>query len=180
MSIYARLVIGLAILAALAAGWWKAERMLAAADARGYQRRAAEQNATDLRASQSNARETIRRLETQDANQRKQDAELAAARSDAGRNARDAEQLRQQNADAARRWSAALGHTPAVEDCTAAGDAIGVLSDVLSRADRRAGLLASYADAAHAAGLKCERDYDALTPCTGDLCRSSPVDPSAL
>ena len=41
------------------------------------------------------------------------------------------------------------------------GDAIGVLADVLGRADRRAGVLAAFADAAHAAGAACERDYDA-------------------
>ena len=163
MSIYARAVIVLAILGAVVAAWWKAESMLAAAEDRGYQRRAAEQNATDLQASQQNARETIRRLEAQDANQRKQDAELAAAQADAGRNARDADQLRQQNADTARRWGDTLRDSPTVENCTAAGDAIGVLADVLGRADRRAGILASYADAARAAGLKCERDYDALT-----------------
>ena len=41
-----------------------------------------------------------------------------------------------------------------------AGDAIGVLADVLGRADQRAGELADFADRAHAAGLACERDYD--------------------
>jgi len=47
-------------------------------------------------------------------------------------------------------------------ECAAAGDAIMVLADVLGRADRRAGDLASYADTTRAAGLKCERDYDSL------------------
>ena len=42
-----------------------------------------------------------------------------------------------------------------------AGDAIGVLADVLGRCDQRAGILADFADRAHAAGLACERDYDA-------------------
>ncbi len=41
-----------------------------------------------------------------------------------------------------------------------AGDAIGVLADMLGRADQRAGILADAADRAHAAGLACERDYD--------------------
>ena len=50
---------------------------------------------------------------------------------------------------------AAAGHQPP------AGDAIGVLADVLGRADQRAGELADFADRAHAAGLSCERDYDA-------------------
>ena len=42
-----------------------------------------------------------------------------------------------------------------------AGDAIGVLAHLLGRADERAGILAAAADAAHAAGAACERDYDA-------------------
>ena len=50
---------------------------------------------------------------------------------------------------------AAAGHQPP------AGDAIGVLANVLGRADQRAGELADWADRAHAAGLACERDYDA-------------------
>lgn len=44
-----------------------------------------------------------------------------------------------------------------------AGDPLGVLADVLERADRRAGILAEYADAARVAGQACERSYDALT-----------------
>lgn len=48
-----------------------------------------------------------------------------------------------------------------------AGDPIGVLADVLGRCDRRAGILAEYADAASTAGRACERAYDALTPGSG-------------
>lgn len=44
----------------------------------------------------------------------------------------------------------------------AAGDPIGVLADVFQRADDRAAVLASYADSARAAGLACERSYEAL------------------
>jgi hypothetical protein len=44
-----------------------------------------------------------------------------------------------------------------------AGDPIGVLADVLGRCDARAGLLADYADRAHAAGESCVRAYEALT-----------------
>lgn len=55
---------------------------------------------------------------------------------------------------AARAASAAGGET--------AGDPIGVLADVLGRADERAGVLAGYADEARTAGLACERSYDAL------------------
>lgn len=42
-------------------------------------------------------------------------------------------------------------------------DAIGVLADVLSRIDQRAGVLAEHADRLRIAGLACERSYDALT-----------------
>lgn len=45
----------------------------------------------------------------------------------------------------------------------AAGDPLGVLADVLSRADIRAGVLASIADERGIAGAACERAYDALT-----------------
>lgn len=43
------------------------------------------------------------------------------------------------------------------------GDHIGVLADVLGRADKRAGELADIADARYIAGRACERAYDALT-----------------
>ena len=56
---------------------------------------------------------------------------------------------------------AAGADSPAAGQQPPAGDPIGVLADVLGRADRRAGVLAAFADAAHAAGLACERDYDA-------------------
>ncbi|PZP52107.1 MAG: DUF2514 domain-containing protein, partial [Azospira oryzae] len=38
-----------------------------------------------------------------------------------------------------------------------------VLSDLLARADERAGDLAKAYDAARTAGRQCEREYDALT-----------------
>lgn len=42
-------------------------------------------------------------------------------------------------------------------------DPIGVLADVFTRADQRAGELAEYADRLRIAGTGCERAYDALT-----------------
>ena len=114
--------------------------------------------------AEANAKETRRRLEAQRRNQEIQDAELARARDDARRNAAAADQLRDQNASAARQWRDALGDSATERERAAAADAIGVLADVLGRADRRAGVLATYADAARTAGLKCERDYDSLTP----------------
>ena len=53
--------------------------------------------------------------------------------------------------------------------CTAAAgpgqpgaDPLGLLVDVLGRADQRAGELAEYADRLRIAGIACERSYDAL------------------
>lgn len=117
-----------------------------------------------LAESESKAKESLRRMEAQRSNQDAQDRELGAARVAAARNAADADRLRQQSASAARDWAARLADSPTAEDLAAAGAAIGVLTDLLGRADRRAGVLASYADTARAAGLKCERDYDALKP----------------
>ena len=52
--------------------------------------------------------------------------------------------------------------TAAASASPPAGDPIGVLADVLGRADARAGILAAYADRARIAGQACERSYDAL------------------
>jgi hypothetical protein len=46
---------------------------------------------------------------------------------------------------------------------TPAGDPIGVLADVLGRADARAGVLADLADRRYVAGRACEREYDKLS-----------------
>lgn len=54
--------------------------------------------------------------------------------------------------------------TAAVARGEAATRAAMVLSDLLARADKRAGELAKAYDAARSAGRQCEREYDALTP----------------
>ncbi|WP_244159752.1 DUF2514 family protein [Cupriavidus alkaliphilus] len=74
-----------------------------------------------------------------------------------------AEQLRVRVAQLAAAARAA-GNSGAAGGSAAAGDPLDVLTDVLSRADARAGHLAEYADRARVAGLACERSYDALTP----------------
>ena len=112
--------------------------------------------------SEVNAKETIRRLVAQQANQERQNAELQIARAAADRNSRDVERLRKQLAADADQWSAALRDSPTSADIEAAASAIRVLTDVCGRLDKRASVLAEYADAARAAGLKCERDYEAL------------------
>ncbi len=160
MSVAARLVIALVALAAMVIGWG---RLTAHYELRGYQRRDSEVRLAAAADAEANARETLRRLERQQEDQRVHDAQLAAARADAARNAAAADGLRQQNARLVGAWRSALADTTPGPVGAAAGDALGVLADVLSRADRRAGVLAAAADAAHAAGRQCEADYDALT-----------------
>lgn len=72
-----------------------------------------------------------------------------------------AEQLRVRAAQLAAAARAA-GNSASSGGSSAAGDPLDVLTDVLSRADARAGELAAYADRARIAGLACERSYDAL------------------
>ena len=68
-------------------------------------------------------------------------------------------------ADVARYRAAARSATGT--SATAAGPttsaALDLLADLFGRADEAAGELAEFADAAHAAGLTCQRSYDALT-----------------
>ena len=119
--------------------------------------------AAALAEATTNAKETLRRQERQQENQNAQNTQLAQARSDAARNAAGADQLRQQQADTAHQWSAALRDSPTVAVRQAAGAAIGLQADMLGRLDSAAVGLAEYADAARAAGSKCERDYSSLT-----------------
>lgn len=98
--------------------------------------------------------------QTEIANAATKDAESARADARSAGDAADRLRLRVADLLAASRSAkdpAATGGSPA------AGDPIGVLADVLDSADKRAGVLASYADQARIAGLACERSYDALT-----------------
>jgi len=88
--------------------------------------------------------------------------EAESARADARAAGAVADQLRARVAELARR-PAGSGNSAASAGGAAAGDPLGVLADVLSRADQRAGILAEYADAARISGKACERAYDALT-----------------
>ncbi len=82
-----------------------------------------------------------------------------AARADAATAASAADGLRKQVAALVSR----AGHSAPAAGSAPADDPIGVLADVLERADQRAGELAEYADRARIAGQQCERSYDALT-----------------
>ena len=72
--------------------------------------------------------------------------------------------------DGVRDAAASAGSRARARACTAAPgpgkpgeDPIGLLVDVLSRIDQRAGELAEYADRLRIAGIACERTYGALT-----------------
>lgn len=119
--------------------------------------------AAALAKARANAAETARRIAAMEDNQRDQDRLLARMRSD-----RDAafallDRVQQQSAAAARAWSARLADSATAQDLAAAGAAIHLLTDVRSRLERAGAELAANADAARAAGLKCEADYGALT-----------------
>lgn len=165
-TFWAKAAIALALLAALAAvafgvNHWDNQRLERAREEGRAQIRA-EWNAAAVAESQANAEETTRRLAAQEENQRAQDAELARLRAAADRNAADADRVREQAADNARAWGRRLADSPTGADLEAAAAAIRVQAELLGRLDRRAGILATYADTARAAGRKCEVDYDAL------------------
>lgn len=111
----------------------------------------------------SNARETLRRLTAQKDSQDANDKDMARARADAV--------AARSSADSLRKWAYGLastgrstpGHPALVVNGPTAGTAADVLADVLGRAAGAAGELAAHADAARAAGLQCQRSYDALS-----------------
>ena len=123
----------------------------------------AELSAAALTKAQANAAETARRIAAMQENQRAQDQLLARMRRDRDDALAAADRLREQSASAARAWSARLADSPTAGDLAAAAAAIELLTDVRSRLERAGAELAGDADAARAAGLKCERDYDSLT-----------------
>jgi len=115
--------------------------------------------------AEQNAKETQRRLarlkESEDAYQKDRArlaADAAGARAAAVSLREQVDQLEQLARGVACRDSATAGER---ETAAAAGS---LLAELQRRADERAGILASFADEARAAGLACERAYRALTP----------------
>lgn len=150
--------IGLAVLALMGAFAWfvHSEREIGAQQVRSEVAAAtAAQKAAD-------EAETQRRVTAQQEVVRDAQLQASAARADAARadGARDALRVQLAGFVAANRRPAdpasAAGGAPA-------SDALDVLADMFSRADQRAGELAKIADERGAAGLACQRSYDALT-----------------
>lgn len=98
--------------------------------------------------------------QTEIANAATRDAE--SARADARSAGDAADRLRLRVADLLAASRSAKDPT-ATSGSPAAGDPLGVLADVLNSADKRAGVLASYADQARIAGQACVDSYQALT-----------------
>jgi len=86
-----------------------------------------------------------------------------AARADADRALAARDGLRKQLDAYVAASHRAAGNPGAATGSPPAGDALDLLSDVLGRADERAGELAAAVDAARVAGQACERAYDSLT-----------------
>lgn len=158
----AAVVLGASLFAAgwSANGWRLGERIQQLEAAQAKQR---EGQATALAAASEAARaEEQRRTAEQRgiANAAAKDRDQALA--DARAAGAVAEQLRVRVGQLAASARTA-GNPTASGGSPAAGDPLDVLSDVLSRADKRAGELAAYADAARIAGQACERAYASLT-----------------
>ncbi|MEL3918140.1 DUF2514 family protein [Aeromonas enteropelogenes] len=89
-------------------------------------------------------------------------AEIAQAQADAVAAGLESDKLRKQARRLATRAGQCACDTGATPGSPAAGQPAVVLAELLSRADQRAGELAAAYDRARAAGLACERAYDAL------------------
>ena len=137
-------------LAATVQGWRYGEQM---ADIRAAQAQAVTDAVTAARVEEKRRINTLEVIADDTRNK------LDAAQADAATARAAATSLREQLADyrqRARSSAAVTGGGAPAED------PLVLLSDLLSRADERAGELADFADRAHLAGRACEAAYDSL------------------
>ncbi len=127
------------------------------ADARGYDRADRKWQAIQVQAEQDARAEEQRRVNAAQQVQAHAAQEIEKARTDADAATAASGQLRDQLAKLQARVN-----SPTLASCTPVTRAAGVLSDLLKRADERAGLLAGVADQARIRGLACEAQYDSL------------------
>lgn len=144
--------IAAAALAVAAAVWWwnshnEAQQQI------GYDR-AMSEVAEEQRTKKDAAQESI----DQEAKNAQDEIKRIESERDAAR--RDAVGLRKQLAEAARigRIACAAGAGEGEQDT----DPLGVFAELLVRADERAEEVGGYADRLRAAGIACERSYDAV------------------
>lgn len=163
IPIRAWLALGAAGVVLVAAGWWHMSRVHKAEQAvhAHYAMVLA-----DISAKTAKAAEQFRQTETGwrdafDKEARDGRTKLDAARRDAAAAGAAADGLRAA-LDRFRAAARAAEDSGAAERGASAAATIGVLSDMLEELDRRAGIYAETADVAHAAGMTCERSFDAL------------------
>ena len=140
------------LVAATVQGWRYGEQI---ADIRAAQAQAVTDAVTKAR------EEEQRRINTLEVIANDTRSKLDAAHADAATARTAAAGLRQQLADYRTRNACSPAATGG---STPAEDPLFLLSDLLSRADERAGELADFADRAHIAGRACEAAYDSLRP----------------
>lgn len=121
------------------------------------------QQADALARARDNAKETVRRIDRQTEAQNAHDQEIARARTDAAGAAAAADGLRRAVAAFAAASGRAPSDTSTSSEREATRAAFDLLTDMLGRVEEHGRGLAGYADAARAAGLQCERSYEALT-----------------
>lgn len=138
------------VLAATVQGWRYSEQL---ADIRAEQAQAVTDAVTKARAEEQRRINTLEVIANDTRNK------LDAAHADAATARTAAAGLRQQLADYRQRTRS---NPPVAGGGTPTEDPIFLLSDLLSRADERAGALAEFADRAHIAGRACEAAYDSL------------------
>ena len=138
------------VLAATVQGWRYGEQI---ADIRAEQAQAVTDAVTQARAEEQRRINTLEVIADDTRNK------LDAAQADAVASRTAAAGLRQQLSDFRQR---ARCNPSATGGSTPAEDPLYLLSDLLSRADERAGELAEFADRAHLAGRACEAAYDSL------------------
>lgn len=111
------------------------------------------------------AAETKRRIDAMQEIVRDATTQKDAAMADAGSARSERDRLRQQQARylASVRASLSAGGAASAPGSQATGVALDLFSDLFSESDEGAGILAAALDSARAAGLACERAYDALT-----------------
>lgn len=133
-----------------------------ASERSAWEARQAEANRKALDQAEANAAETARRFAAQQAIINQALREKENARADANRAAAAGERLRKQIASLAASC-ASPGDPSAIGSGATAAASGDLLNGMLERLDEAANRIARHADEARAAGLACERSYDALT-----------------
>lgn len=123
------------------------------------------QQAAVINEQVANAAETSRRLKAQQGVLDGLSDQLATARADAHAAGAERDRLRKQQASylAAADAHDTAGYSATAGRCEATVAAADLFADLFSESDEGAGVLAAALDSARAAGLACERAYNALT-----------------